>query len=65
MCVQYSYLDLIQEELDSVVDRWNHHCIREQRTRDVVSGRPDILFNNPELASKSECNEWFTSFMLS
>ena len=49
MCVQYVYMPLIRTQLSEVVDIWNSHNIRKQNVGDVVSGIPDVLFDNPEI----------------
>ncbi|KAB0805057.1 hypothetical protein PPYR_02027 [Photinus pyralis] len=47
--LQYCFMDLIQEELNSVALEWNSHLIRRNRRSICPPGRPDVLFNFPEI----------------
>ncbi|XP_070548835.1 uncharacterized protein [Ptychodera flava] len=61
MTVHFCYLDLLQNELDEVVQRWNHHRIRRQNRGDCVSGIPDILYSCPELQDHPACRDYIHS----
>ncbi|MES9880798.1 MAG: hypothetical protein ABW185_07950 [Sedimenticola sp.] len=50
--MQFCYMQLFRDELKEVHQAWNHHRIRKQSQGDVVSGIPDLLYNNPELLGK-------------
>ncbi|KAL4219197.1 hypothetical protein ACF0H5_021779 [Mactra antiquata] len=49
LCMQYSYMDYLQKELNSTKVLWNTHTIRKQHVGDVLSGVPQLMFGNPEL----------------
>lgn len=48
--LQYSFMALLQEELDTVVKEWNSHRIRQSAHADTPGGVPDILYFMPELS---------------
>jgi hypothetical protein len=39
----------LQSDLDSTVDVWNNHLIRPSRTQSSPYGRPNIMYQFPEL----------------
>jgi hypothetical protein len=45
----YLYLFRSQEDLDEIVNTWNRHLIRPSRNARIPSGRPNIMYNLPEL----------------
>ena len=48
-CIRFSFMDLLQGELNDICEMWNTHLIRADRTRRHVSGIPDELFFIPEI----------------
>ena len=48
-CLQFSFMPLIQEELNRVAQHWNLHRIRPSLNQESPSGRPGFLFFLPEL----------------
>ncbi|CAH0550629.1 unnamed protein product [Brassicogethes aeneus] len=47
--LQFCFMDIIQEELNNVVLEWNMHLIRKNRHSNCPSGRPDVIFNFPQI----------------
>ncbi|KAA0706217.1 hypothetical protein E1301_Tti016289 [Triplophysa tibetana] len=47
--IQFCFLALIQDELDTVVNMWNNHRIRRSNGRDIQHGKPFLMYNLPEL----------------
>ncbi|XP_063063721.1 uncharacterized protein LOC134456267 [Engraulis encrasicolus] len=48
--VQFCFLKIIQDELDTVVQMWDSHRIRPGRNgRDLYHGKPAMMYNVPEL----------------
>ena len=47
-CLKFSFMDVIQTELDRVVLEWNVHSIRPSTNLEAPSGKPDILYFLPE-----------------
>ncbi|KAL2096354.1 hypothetical protein ACEWY4_008502 [Coilia grayii] len=48
--IQFCFLKIIQDELDTVVQMWDNHRIRRGRNgRDLYHGKPVIMYNVPEL----------------
>ncbi|CAK6984265.1 uncharacterized protein LOC115380193, partial [Scomber scombrus] len=48
--IQFCFLDVIQEELDTVVRMWNTHRIRPSGNgRDLYHGKPFLMYHAPEL----------------
>lgn len=45
-------MQLIQQELTNVRTEWNTHYIRMQTREGTPCGKPDILYNHPELYGK-------------
>ena len=45
-CLRYSFMDLIQKELDCVAHEWNIHRIRP--SSESPGGIPDILYYLPQ-----------------
>ena len=52
-CLRYCFTKVLQKELDSVKEQWNHR-IRKSRN-DTVPGRPDSLFFLPDLHGAKDC----------
>ena len=48
-CLRFSFMPLIQEELNRVAQHWNLHRIRPSLNQESPPGRPDVLFFLPEL----------------
>ena len=53
--LKFSYLPLIQKELDRVVIHWNLHRIRPCPNRESPPGRPDVLYFLPEINRTTNC----------
>ncbi|XP_053391372.1 uncharacterized protein LOC128546034 [Mercenaria mercenaria] len=49
MCLQFSYLPIINNQLKEVCFIWNTHSIRKQKVGDIVPGIPNVLHSNPEI----------------
>ncbi|XP_033108676.1 uncharacterized protein LOC117110175 [Anneissia japonica] len=47
--VQFCFLNLIQDEFNTVLREWNAHCIAPSRNRDGPFGRPVVMYTSPEL----------------
>nr|CAB3263196.1 uncharacterized protein LOC104266093 [Phallusia mammillata] len=47
-CLWHCFTPLLELELDKFKNHWNTHYIRKSR-HDTVSGRPNVIFNFPEL----------------
>lgn len=52
-CLQFCFIPVIQRDLFSVMDTWNNHRIRKQRTV-CPSGKPSFLYDNPALFGGQE-----------
>lgn len=48
-CARFCYMDIIREELHSIVMQWNAHHIRKSNNPLSAHGKPDILYSLPEL----------------
>lgn len=46
-CMRFSFMDLLQEDLDRVVNNWNNHTIRQTRSSECPHGKPNILYLLP------------------
>ncbi|XP_031333807.1 uncharacterized protein LOC116176151 [Photinus pyralis] len=55
--VQYCFMDLIQNELNTIVLEWNSHYIRKNKNGTCPPGRPDLLYNFPEVYN---CENYIT-----
>ncbi|KAJ8321138.1 hypothetical protein KUTeg_001263 [Tegillarca granosa] len=49
--VLFSFLSLIQTDLDETAKVWDSHLIRRSRNTNVPTGRPNIMYSIPELYS--------------
>lgn len=47
-CLRFSFLHILQKELQQVATEWNHHIIRPTSSSFVPSGCPEVLFFMPE-----------------
>ena len=47
-CLKFCFMDIIQSELHTVARNWNLHRIRPTRNAESPSGRPDVLYFNPQ-----------------
>ena len=52
-CLQFSFMVLIQQELDLVATEWNSHRIRKNRMAECPSGVPDELYFLSEFSGKA------------
>lgn len=48
-CLRFCFMALIQKELDTVKELHNAHRIRYVRNQEVPNGKPNILYNIPEM----------------
>uniref|UniRef100_A0A0F8C524 Integrase core domain-containing protein n=1 Tax=Larimichthys crocea TaxID=215358 RepID=A0A0F8C524_LARCR len=53
--VQFCFLSIIQEELDTVAATWNEHRIRRVHASRSPHGRPSIMHLLPELYGARDC----------
>lgn len=51
-CLQFSFMALIQKELNMVASEWNSHRIRKNKMAECPSGVPDELYFLSELSGK-------------
>ena len=47
--MRFSFMDVLQAQLDEVQLLWNTHLIRHSQSPRVVTGVPDELFYIPEI----------------
>ena len=47
--LRFCFMHLIQRDLDSFVELWNLHRIRQQRNVEMPCGIPSVLYHQPEL----------------
>ena len=57
--IRYSFLNIIQVELDDVATQWNDHSIRHQANLRVPTGIPNVLYHLPQ--NQGKC---FINFLL-
>ena len=48
-CLQFCFSKLIQKELNQIKDHWNLHDVRYQKNVCGPHGKPEYLYNNPEV----------------
>ena len=48
-CLIYVFLPILKKELNNFMDFWNTHQIRFNRLARCPSGRPDDLYDMPQL----------------
>lgn len=48
-CLRFSFMRVIQRDLDMFASTWNLHRIRRQRNSEVPNGIPNVLYFQPEL----------------
>lgn len=53
--IRFCFIGLIQTELDEVKAMWNNHRIRPVRNSECPSGRPQVLYNAPQITGGIEC----------
>ena len=51
----FLYSTCSQDDLDKVVGVWDQHLIRPSKNERVPHGRPNIMYNLPELYGSTEC----------
>ena len=51
--LRFCFIKIIQSELDQVMKEWNTHVISSKRNAEGPSGKPDIMFFNPEVYNTS------------
>lgn len=56
-CLRFSFLNVIQEHLDTYSQSWNLHRIRSQRNSESFTDIPDVMFFQPLAFGASDC--WF------
>ncbi|CAG9823930.1 unnamed protein product [Phaedon cochleariae] len=47
--IQLCFMEIIQGELDEIIHEWNNHRISNSRNNRAPLGKPNVLFNVPEL----------------
>jgi len=52
--IRYCFMNLIQKKLDENTRLWNSHNIRESKNSDGPFGKPEILYQVPELCNSKE-----------
>ena len=50
--MRFSFGPIIQEELNVLVNEWNHHYIRKSRHSETPGGIPEMLYFIPEESGK-------------
>ena len=53
----------MQKEIDTFVDMWNSHRIREQRNTVLPDGVPNHIYNFPGKYGLNECGMYNFSFL--
>ena len=53
-CLQFCFMQVIQDELYQVAKNWNLHHIRPSTNQESPSGKPDIMYFLPERYSASD-----------
>ena len=48
--LRFSFLGILQEELDETRRPWNNRFVRKSRNAECPGGRPDVLFYIPSFA---------------
>jgi hypothetical protein len=54
LACRYCFTHLIQQELNSVAMEWNIHQISCKNNSEGVSGKPDVLYFQPECQGSTE-----------
>lgn len=54
-CLQFCFAKLIKFHLESTMEQWNAHSIRKQAGRNVIAGKPVILYNCPRQFGGVNC----------
>ena len=61
-CLQFCFMHIIQQELDSIKREWNTHRIRGSKDRLVPAGIPEELFFLPQVHGMTcDVNKFFLS----
>ena len=61
-CLQFCFMHIIQQELDSIKREWNTHRIRVSKDRLVPAGIPEELFFLPQVHGITcDVNKFFLS----
>lgn len=47
-CLRYSFGPLIRYDVYRAADEWNNHKVREQKSKDILGGKPNILYELPQ-----------------
>ncbi|XP_069114180.1 uncharacterized protein [Argopecten irradians] len=58
--IRFCFMPLLQRELDDLVVQWNSHYIAQSRQATCPGGRPDILFQLPNLQGATNCLQYLT-----
>ena len=48
-CIRFSFMDILQDELEKVQVTWNTHLMCRARQQDIIRGVPDELYYIPEI----------------
>jgi hypothetical protein len=54
-CLRFSFMRLIQNELNNVAKCWNLHRIRRSSNTESLPGKPDVLYHLPEQFGRRNC----------
>ena len=52
---RFCFMKVIQNELDCVRQTWNLHHVTVKKNSDGISGKPNVLFSQPELHGGYPC----------
>ena len=53
-CVRFCFLRLINDDLLKVISLWNQHRVRPTRHAECPSGKPNVLYFQPEVYGGSD-----------
>ena len=53
--LRFSFLDLIQDDVDRMAMEWNRHLIETKKNAEAPRGKPDIMYFNPQLYMTESC----------
>jgi hypothetical protein len=56
-CCRFSYMDLLQQELDEIRLLWNTHHIRASRDNGAPAGKPDVMYYLPDTVGGVDCKQ--------
>ena len=57
--LRFSFLGILQEELDETRRPWNNRFVRKSRNAECPGGRPDVLFYIPSFVGGRDCRSPF------